>query len=511
MPFDPSQLKEVLSERGQFPAVWMLIIDADGQMLWADDGAKSIFELTDVQEDSFGSMTSRGPFTPLSLSEWEQLRLAISQALRDGQSQFGWIDNRTAGEPIDWQVDLRRGNAAQPVPWLVLRGQDASESTRLRIELRKATLESDNQRFLNYSRRRKLCHEIRNCLAAVVGSVQVLELDLPDRTETLGTLTRNLAKLQELVAGVPIPLPPLTPLSKPADMDTAGQEPIAKRLARDFDFDAARSAQKPFELLFDSQLARDLIQQRELELERMIWLLYLNNGTRPEWDRRMRISLDGPAAIKFQLRAAPATARLSDALSRGPYFELLESVVNGLGGTANDPLTADGAFELVIPLKTDPAILETLQPPATVPEPHFEPPRDREIAEPPGGTVLIVDDQRDVRVTLQKLVTKFGLRVSLASDGESAVEIYRKPKHPGRLALVLLDLQLPGMSGVDTAKRLRQLGYRSTIVGITGGVEPDDRSVLREAGFDQVLEKPISVHALEQLLMRTGLLTAPSA
>ncbi|MBW2648069.1 MAG: response regulator [Deltaproteobacteria bacterium] len=60
-------------------------------------------------------------------------------------------------------------------------------------------------------------------------------------------------------------------------------------------------------------------------------------------------------------------------------------------------------------------------------------------------TILLVDDEEDIRDLGEAILAKFGYTVIMASDGESALEIYRQEKE--KIALVLLDLIMPGMGG----------------------------------------------------------------
>ena len=88
--------------------------------------------------------------------------------------------------------------------------------------------------------------------------------------------------------------------------------------------------------------------------------------------------------------------------------------------------------------------------------------------------------------------------MEIAHDGYSALEAVRK----FRPEIVLLDIGLPGMSGYEVARRIRERarGKAPLLVAMTGYGQEADRRKAREAGFDHHLVKPIDLDALLELL-----------
>jgi PAS domain S-box-containing protein len=122
------------------------------------------------------------------------------------------------------------------------------------------------------------------------------------------------------------------------------------------------------------------------------------------------------------------------------------------------------------------------------------PPRKR----PPVLRVLVVDDNREAANSLGLLLKLVGHNVRVAYDGPAALEAARtfQPQ------VLLQDLQMPGMSGLQVARRLReQHGSGSALfVALTGYGSDEDRRRCLEAGFDHHLVKPVDWDALQQLL-----------
>ena len=116
----------------------------------------------------------------------------------------------------------------------------------------------------------------------------------------------------------------------------------------------------------------------------------------------------------------------------------------------------------------------------------------------PARRVLVVDDNVDAAELTAALLTMWGHEVHTVHDGlavMAAVETFRPE-------IVLLDIGLPGMSGYDVARELRQhLEYKDLILAaMTGYGQADDRRRSKEAGFDQHLTKPIDPALLEAFL-----------
>lgn len=123
---------------------------------------------------------------------------------------------------------------------------------------------------------------------------------------------------------------------------------------------------------------------------------------------------------------------------------------------------------------------------------------DRALSEPRGRRVLVVDDSPDTVAGLADLLREWGHSVETAGDGLSAVEV----ASTFRPDVVLLDIGLPGMDGFEVARRLRaDSGFSDTVlIAVTGYGQETDRKRALEAGFDHHLLKPLDFARLETLL-----------
>jgi CheY-like chemotaxis protein len=114
---------------------------------------------------------------------------------------------------------------------------------------------------------------------------------------------------------------------------------------------------------------------------------------------------------------------------------------------------------------------------------------------------LIVEDNDDSRVILEKLLRLDGHQVSVASDGVAGYEAVRREQPD----VVLLDIGLPGMDGYQVAQRIRaeMPDHPVRLVAITGYGRAEDHAAVMRAGFDDHLIKPVGPKDLARALRRT--------
>ena len=109
--------------------------------------------------------------------------------------------------------------------------------------------------------------------------------------------------------------------------------------------------------------------------------------------------------------------------------------------------------------------------------------------------ILLVDDDNRMTNALRRTLAYAGYQVSIASNGEGALSIVRiRPPD-----LVILDLMLPGIDGLEVCRRLRSAGDDMAVLMLTAHDTVADRVAGFETGADDYLVKPF---ALEELLAR---------
>ena len=114
--------------------------------------------------------------------------------------------------------------------------------------------------------------------------------------------------------------------------------------------------------------------------------------------------------------------------------------------------------------------------------------------------ILVVDDNRDAVDTLSLLLRNEGHAVHTAYGGTEAIQI----ADTVRPEVVLLDIQMPRMSGYDLVRELRrhERAPRPLLIAVSAWGQESDKLASRQAGFDHHLTKPVDPDALLKLLER---------
>ena len=115
-------------------------------------------------------------------------------------------------------------------------------------------------------------------------------------------------------------------------------------------------------------------------------------------------------------------------------------------------------------------------------------------------TVLIVDDEEIVRYLSSDMLQVLGYKTLMASDGREAVEIYRKRSK--EIDLVLLDMIMPRMGGLETLCELKKLDPEVKVV-VSSGYEQDEHSQrIMQEGAILYLKKPYMIDSLSQAIQQ---------
>jgi two-component system cell cycle response regulator DivK len=107
--------------------------------------------------------------------------------------------------------------------------------------------------------------------------------------------------------------------------------------------------------------------------------------------------------------------------------------------------------------------------------------------------ILIVEDNEKNRKLVRDVLLFKGYRIAEAETGEDGVRLAREL----RPALILMDIQLPGISGIDALAQIRadETTRAIPVIAVTASAMTTDRSKILAAGFDGYQSKPINVKA----------------
>ena len=108
------------------------------------------------------------------------------------------------------------------------------------------------------------------------------------------------------------------------------------------------------------------------------------------------------------------------------------------------------------------------------------------------GNILITDDDRDLRLVLRKTLDTLGFEVVESSNGEQALQAVETHA----FNVVLLDVNMPGIGGIETCRKIRKRDPRLQILMLTVRDKEEDKVEALEAGADDYVTKPFSIPEL---------------
>ena len=180
-----------------------------------------------------------------------------------------------------------------------------------------------------------------------------------------------------------------------------------------------------------------------------------------------------------------ATAYSLSSLESHPGAEFVDAVLH-------KPVTSSALYNAIMEArKRRAATADTLHP--------TPPSTNQSLA---GVRLLVVDDSEINRDVAQRILTGLGAAVALAVDGKDALDWLQA--HPAGVDLVLMDVQMPVMDGIEATRRLRYMPQFKDlpIVALTAGAFKSQQDAARAAGMTHFVSKPFDVPSMAALILR---------
>ena len=121
----------------------------------------------------------------------------------------------------------------------------------------------------------------------------------------------------------------------------------------------------------------------------------------------------------------------------------------------------------------------------------------RKVTTLPAGNILLVDDGLANRKLIKLILEKAGCSITEAVNGKEAYDLALA----GDFDVVLMDMQMPVMDGYEATSKLRQAGYKKTVIALTANTMLGDKEKCRKAGCDDFIPKPVEIDSLLQTLV----------
>ena len=112
----------------------------------------------------------------------------------------------------------------------------------------------------------------------------------------------------------------------------------------------------------------------------------------------------------------------------------------------------------------------------------------------PSRTILVADDEPNSLMATRLVLERFNVPVLTARDGNEALGLFRE--NADRIAVAVLDVRMPGLSGIEVFHEMRELRPDVRVIFLTGHSIGADLDALVADGLAEVLEKPVQLSLL---------------
>ncbi len=119
--------------------------------------------------------------------------------------------------------------------------------------------------------------------------------------------------------------------------------------------------------------------------------------------------------------------------------------------------------------------------------------------------ILLAEDNPINEKLARFMLVKAGYRLDVARDGKEVVNLYSKS--PDDYDMILMDVQMPVMDGIEATKKLRQMGCKIPIIAVTADVRKGERERLIEVGMNDYISKPIKREVVFEMVKKWALKT----
>jgi PAS domain S-box-containing protein len=381
---------------------------------------------------------------------------------------------------------------------------DIEMESREKLNLRheKMVAEAANQaksKFLAH-----MSHEIRTPLSAIIGYAELASQkpDLDNQTRHLITIIRqNSEHLQSLVTDIL----DVSRIEAGHDIEVTATEfslpSLLFQLISMFNLEAER---KGLELNYIEKTLLPQAVETDQKLLRQILINLLSNALKFTDSGRIELSaafspisstvtfhvIDTGHGIPladqtdiFEAFVQSTTGRATIVKGTGLGLTLSRHIARRLGGDLTLKSSEPGSgscFELTIPVG---------MPPSERAPPESEPaPSDLKPKPLTGLRILLVDDNKDLRTLMATLLQLHGADTTASSNGQHALDLCQNQSFD----LILMDIQMPGLDGHETVKRMRAAGIKNPIIALSADASREEREKSRRSGFDFYETKPIA-------------------
>lgn len=419
------------------------------------------------------------------------------------------------GIPFDEEASLTTPDGV--IRWVRVIGEAAHDDSGERVRMQGALMDITDRRQLERLSLRSqrleslgtlaggIAHDLNNVLTPIAVGVGLLTPDErdPARRQILALIESSAGRAADMVRQV-------LAFARGAEGDRVALEPAT--LIRDVAALLADTLPKQIVLTLDLDEPAPTVQGDQTQLHQVLLNLCVNaRDAMPDGGTlRLSVHAQAPEPGEDATRGVMVCLRVEDTgegitadaldkifdpfyttkpIGRGTGLGLATSlgIVRRHGGRIDVTSTPGkgSRFDVVLPASPDAPSRPRPAPPV---EPHVT----------ASGTVLLVDDERAVRLVARHVLEAAGYRVVEAADGEQALREF--DARPGEFSVVLTDMMMPGMDGPTLVQALRRRTGALPIVGMSGLLGVGGGSSMDASGLSAFLPKPFTPEALRSTL-----------
>jgi PAS domain S-box-containing protein len=380
-----------------------------------------------------------------------------------------------------------------------------------------------------------MSHEIRTPMTAILGFADILlgedgsDLTPSDRIEAIRTIRRNGQNLLDLINGI-LDLSKIEAGKHELNLQTCSPRQIVCDVIDTMKV-RADAKKLPLSVEFQGNIANK-VQTDPLRL-RQILVNLIGNAVKFTESGEVRVvtrtegGLDGGVRLAFDvIDTGIGLSEAQIALLFQPFTQADASTTRRFGGTGlglaiSKRLAMMLGGDIVVQSNLGQGSRFTLTIAAGAPVEQPTPPEPPKVDDQRNGSpltagrqlvsadarrkldyrVLLAEDGPDNQRLIAFLLRKAGAQVTLAENGQIAVELAQDAQREGDpYRLILMDMQMPVMDGYQATRMLRASGYQGPIVALTAHAMSEDRQKCLEAGCNDYISKPVDPKTLIPLL-----------
>jgi PAS domain S-box-containing protein len=381
--------------------------------------------------------------------------------------------------------------------------RDISKISQVQEDLLKAKFEADSSNRLKASFLANISHEIRTPLNSVVGFSNLLlsdDISKESREEYIEHINHNSEKLLQIIGDI-IDLSRLESSQIEITYEETSLNSIVNEIIED-----ARQVIKRNEKPIILNVKNEFRDSGDLIFTDRIWLKRVLNHL---MDNAVKFTLDGSIELHYLLENENIVFKIKDTgigIKKENLNKIFEEFLQevdghhrpfeglGIGLTlAKEVITRMGGAIFVQSEKgigSEFSFSLPYRPAGSTKVSNLKMKRE-EFLKPidwSSKKCLLVDDNKDVLIYLNRILVDTGVSILSARSGFEALEIIKATPD---IDVVLLDMQMPEMNGIEATREIRKIRKDLPIIAQTAFVFEDDKDIIIEAGCDACLIKPI--------------------